>query len=171
MKDPIKIPANEITDEAAYFNRRRFIQAGVLTASAFATGLVYRRLNPVGAGRVDTPSIQGLTKPSAAEDKGFRADDAATSFQDITHYNNFYEFSTDKEGGAPAAAGFETKGWQVPVEGLVRKPRVFNLDDLLNISPPEEWRYSFCCDQDGCRKRHTPHKRGKPLPRFRSASS
>jgi sulfoxide reductase catalytic subunit YedY len=146
VKDPIKIPASEITDEAAYLNRRRFIQAGILAASAVATGLAYRRLNPVGGGKVDTPSIQGLTKPSGAEDKaGFRVDEAATSFQDITHYNNFYEFSTDKEGVAPAAAGFETKGWQVSVEGLVRRPRVFDLDDLLKISPPEERIYRMRC--------------------------
>jgi DMSO/TMAO reductase YedYZ molybdopterin-dependent catalytic subunit len=59
--------------------------------------------------------------------------------QDITHYNNFYEFSTAKEGVAPAVAGFETKGWQVSVEGLVRKPKVFDIEDLLKISPPEEW--------------------------------
>ena len=130
----------------AYFNRRRFIQAGILAGSAVATGLVYRRLNPVGGGQVDTPSIQGLTKPSGAEDKaGFSADEAATSFQDITHYNNFYEFSTDKEGVAPAAAGFETKGWQISVEGLVRKPRVFDLGDLLKISPPEERIYRMRC--------------------------
>ena len=69
----------------------------------------------------------------------------ATSFQDITHYNNFYEFSTAKEGVAPAAAGFETKGWQVSVEGLVRQPRVFELDELLKISPPEERIYRMRC--------------------------
>ena len=66
-------------------------------------------------------------------------------FEDITHYNNFYEFSTDKEGVAPAAAGFDTKGWQVSVEGLVNKPKVFDLDDLLKISPPEERIYRMRC--------------------------
>jgi sulfoxide reductase catalytic subunit YedY len=146
VKDPIKIPASEITDETAYFNRRQFIQAGVLAASTVATGLVYRRLNPVGGSKVDTPRIQGLIKPSAAEaEASFRVGEAATSFQDITHYNNFYEFSTDKEGVAPAAAGFETSGWQVSVEGLVRRPRVFDLEDLLKLSPPEERVYRMRC--------------------------
>jgi sulfoxide reductase catalytic subunit YedY len=65
--------------------------------------------------------------------------------QDITHYNNFYEFSTDKEGVAAAAANFETKGWQVSVEGLVGKPKIFALDDLLKISPPEERIYRMRC--------------------------
>ena len=126
MKDPNKILAREITDPAVYFNRRKFMRAGIVAASAVATGLVYRRLNHVATGTVDTPVIEGLTKPAAAaEGAGFRVNEPETSLQDITHYNNFYEFSTDKEGVAPAAAKFDTKGWQVSVEGLVKKPRVF----------------------------------------------
>jgi len=147
VKIPNKISSSEITDPAVYFNRRRFIQAGILAASAVATGLVYRRLNPVGSGEVNTPVIQGLTKPdsASADTSGFRVNEPETSLDDITHYNNFYEFSTDKEGVAPAAAGFDTKGWQVSVEGLVQKPRVFDLDDLLKISPPEERVYRMRC--------------------------
>src|SRR5208283_1848637 len=146
LKDSNKTSASEITDPALYFNRRIFIRAGIVAASAVATGLVYRRLNHVATETVDTPLIEGLTKPSAATDgAGFRVNEPATSLENITHYNNFYEFSTDKEGVAPAAAKFETKGWQVSVEGLVRKPRVFDLDDLLKISPPEERIYRMRC--------------------------
>ncbi len=146
MKDSNKILASEVTDPAVYFNRRTFIRTGIVAASAVATGLVYRRLNHVATGTVDTPLIKGLTRPVAAADiTGFRVTDPATSLQDITHYNNFYEFSTDKEGVAAASAKFETKGWQVSVEGLVRKPRVFDLDDLLKISPPEERIYRMRC--------------------------
>ena len=135
-----------MTPEPAYFSRRTFIRAGIVAACAVATGVVYRRLNPVGHGKVDTPVIQGVIKPTTMEDAdGFRVDEPETSFQDITHYNNFYEFSTDKEGVAPAAAGFDTKGWQVSVEGLVNKPKVFDLDDLLKISPPEERIYRMRC--------------------------
>ena len=147
MKDPNKISSREVTDPVVYFNRRRFIQAGILAASAVATGVVYRRLNPVAGGKVNTPVIEGVIKstPTSANTTGFRVDEPETSLEDITHYNNFYEFSTDKEGVAPAAAGFETKGWQVSVEGLVKKPRVFGLDDLLKISPPEERIYRMRC--------------------------
>jgi len=147
LKDPNKISSREVTDPAVYFNRRRFIQAGILAASAVATGVVYRRLNPVAAGKVNTPVIEGVIKstPTSANTTGFRVDEPETSLEDITHYNNFYEFSTDKEGVAPAAAGFETKGWQVSVEGLVKKPRVFGLDDFLKISPPEERIYRMRC--------------------------
>ena len=147
MKDPNRIPAGEITPAAAYFNRRRFIQAGVLAASAVATGMAYRHLNPVGKGKVHTEAIAGVTKPvaSTAEASGFRVAEPETSFDNITHYNNFYEFSTDKEGVAPAAANFVTTGWTVSVEGLVKNPRVFSLDDLLKISPPEERVYRMRC--------------------------
>ena len=147
MKEPKQIPAREITEPAIYFNRRTFMRAGIVAASAIATGLVYRRLNPVATGTIDTPLIKGLTTHPAAMANvtGFPASDPATSLQDITHYNNFYEFSTDKERVAPAAARFETKGWQVSVEGLVRKPKSFDLDDLLKISPPEERIYRMRC--------------------------
>ena len=135
-----------MTPENVYFNRRTFLRAGILAASAVATGVVYRQLNPVGRGKVNTPVIQGLVTPTATEAAaGFRVDEPETSFQDITHYNNFYEFSTDKEGVAPAAEGFDTKVWQVSVEGLVNKPKVFDLDDLLKISPPEERIYRMRC--------------------------
>jgi methionine sulfoxide reductase catalytic subunit len=147
LKEPDKIAAREVTDPAVYFNRRTFMRAGILAASAAGTGVLYRRLNPVSQGKAVTPLIEGVTAPpvAAGEATGFRAEDPATSLQDITHYNNFYEFSTDKEGVAPAAANFETKGWQIAVEGLVRNRRVFDLDELLKLSPPEERIYRMRC--------------------------
>ncbi len=147
MKEPEKIPDREITDPAVYFNRRAFMRAGIVAASALVTGLVYRRLNHVAAGKIETPLLEGLTQPAGASaaGSGFRATDAETSLQDIAHYNNFYEFSTDKEGVAEAAANFQTNGWQVSVQGLAQKPGVFDLDDLLKISPPEERVYRMRC--------------------------
>ncbi|MGD1085560.1 MAG: protein-methionine-sulfoxide reductase catalytic subunit MsrP [Verrucomicrobiota bacterium] len=146
MKDSNKISPGEITDPALYFNRRNFLRAGIVAASAVATGLVYRRLNPVPTNVVDTPVIQGITMPAAGPDAAaFRATDPPTSLQDITHYNNFYEFSTDKEEVAVASAKFETEGWRVSVAGLVGKPKVFDLNDLLKISPPEERIYRMRC--------------------------
>ena len=151
MKEPNKILGSEITPPAAYFGRRAFIKTGIAAASVVATGLVYRQLNRVGAGAgtstTDTPVLEGLTTSSAASDatSGFHAADAQTPLDYVTHYNNFYEFSTDKEAVADASTKFETKGWQVSVEGLVNKPRVFELDDLLKISPPEERVYRMRC--------------------------
>lgn len=142
-----KISPREITPASVYFNRRAFIRAGILVASGVATGLVYRRLNPIPKGGIKTAPLQHLavaTNTTNAAD-GFRVTDAQTPLESITHYNNFYEFSTDKEEVAPTAANFDTKGWQVSVEGLVRKPRVFAIEDLLKISPPEERIYRMRC--------------------------
>jgi methionine sulfoxide reductase catalytic subunit len=139
-----KISPGEITPASVYFNRRAFIRGGILAASAVATGLVYRRLNPVSKGGIHTAPIQQLSVATNSAPE-FRVTDAQTSLEAVTHYNNFYEFSTDKEGVAPKAAGFVTKGWQVSVEGLVRKPKVFAIEDLLKISPPEERVYRMRC--------------------------
>src|SRR5207245_10229818 len=68
-----------------------------------------------------------------------------TSYEDITHYNNFYEFSTDKRGVAEKAKRFVTRPWTVAVEGLAHKPRVFDIDDLFKFSPPEERIYRHRC--------------------------
>jgi sulfoxide reductase catalytic subunit YedY len=68
-----------------------------------------------------------------------------TSFEDITNYNNFYEFSTDKRAVAEAAQNFVTRPWTVSVEGLVNKPKVYDLDDLLKVSPQEERIYRLRC--------------------------
>jgi len=147
LKDANKIAGSEITPPAVYFNRRNFIRAGILAASAVATGVAYRKLNRVATGEIKTAKLEGVISASAATNAvpGFRVDEAETSLADISHYNNFYEFSTDKEGVASAAADFDTKGWQVSVEGLVNKPQVFDLDDLLKISPPEERIYRMRC--------------------------
>jgi sulfoxide reductase catalytic subunit YedY len=150
VKDHNRILSREITPSALYFNRRNFIRTGILAASALATGVVYRKLNPVGTntGRhVQTPKIQGITTSAITDtnNTGFRVDEPETSLDDITHYNNFYEFSTDKEEVAVAAENFKTDGWTVSVEGLVNKPRIFTLDEILKISAPEERIYRMRC--------------------------
>ncbi|HEY1490375.1 MAG TPA: protein-methionine-sulfoxide reductase catalytic subunit MsrP, partial [Verrucomicrobiae bacterium] len=96
---------------------------------------------------IETAKIENITAPVAAagDATGFRVDEAQTSLENITHYNNFYEFSTDKEEVAVKAANFMTDGWTVSVEGLVKKPKVFALDDILKIAPPEERIYRMRC--------------------------
>jgi len=147
MKEPDKISASEITPPEMYLNRRNFMRAGVLAATAIATGAVYRRLNRVSAKAVVTSKLEGVIAAPAVSSAsgGFNTTETKTSFQDITHYNNFYEFSTDKGGVAEAAAQFDTKGWQVSVGGLVNKPKVFDLEELLKISVPEERVYRMRC--------------------------
>src|SRR5215469_2903290 len=125
MRDENKILRDEITPPSVYFNRRNFIRAGVLAATAVATGAVYRKLNYVSTATVKTAAIANLsTATNAPADSGFTVNESETSFEDITHYNNFYEFSTDKQAVADVSENFKTDGWQVTVGGLVKKPRV-----------------------------------------------
>lgn len=120
------------------------MKAGVVAASVLATGSLYRRLNSPSTKVVKTREIS-VASASAPAGSGFHVDEPKTSFQDITHYNNFYEFSTNKDGVADAAAEFKTTGWKVEVGGLVNKPMVFDLDDLLKIAPAEERVYRMRC--------------------------
>jgi methionine sulfoxide reductase catalytic subunit len=137
-------PNSEITPERVYLNRRTFMKAGVVAATALVTGWVYRRLNSPSTASVETAQID-VAASTAPANSGFRVDEAKTSLQGITHYNNFYEFSTDKDAVADAAVNFKTAGWKVEVGGLVSKPRVFDLDDLLKIAPAEERIYRMRC--------------------------
>jgi sulfoxide reductase catalytic subunit YedY len=133
----------EITPRETYLNRRTFLRAGLVAATAATSALVYRRLNAVELTKGDTAPLSGLvTAPHA---NGFWVDEPMTPQLSILNYNNFYEFTTDKDGVAGAAAGFTTDGWQITVDGLVRKPRVFNMDDLRRLSPPEERIYRMRC--------------------------
>ena len=75
---------------------------------------------------------------------GYKVNDALTPLQSITNYNNFYEFDTSKGGVARAAKGFVTRPWAVAVEGLVNKPKVFDLDELLKFQQ-EERVYRLRC--------------------------
>ncbi len=148
MKAGDRVPSSEITPEAVYLNRRHFMNMGIAAASLLTTGLVYRRLNRPGAAKVDTPRLEGLKttpKGQAGLDTGFSVDEPMTSLTSISNYNNFYEFTTDKEGVAAAAAGFVAKPWQVAVEGLVKKPKVFDIDLLLKAFPLEERVYRMRC--------------------------
>ena len=98
--------ADKITDPNLYASRRTFVRAAVLGASALATGSVYRLLNRAGSRGVNPNRLANLLPTTAASAESiasaFRVADSPTSFQDITHYNNYYEFSTDKEGVADA---------------------------------------------------------------------
>jgi sulfoxide reductase catalytic subunit YedY len=147
-------PASEITPPSVYFNRRTFIKAGAIAATAAATGGVYRLLNGLPPPTKEKAKLAGLVSAgnAAAGDhvdpaiaRAFTTDEARTSFQSITGYNNYYEFSTDKDGVAAKVGHFSTAGWKIAVDGLVAKPTTFDLDDLAKISRPEERVYRMRC--------------------------
>jgi sulfoxide reductase catalytic subunit YedY len=147
---PSDIGDGKVTDEGRYLNRRTFLRAGILAASVAATGWVYRKLSSPGGEASEVAPLADIviptTRPTGQNTAGFNATDPLTSFHDITHYNNFYEFDyMDKDGVADAAAGFITRPWQVSVGGLCSKPRTFDLDDLLKIAPAEQRIYRMRC--------------------------
>src|SRR5215471_4272336 len=141
-----KIKSNEITDYKVYLNRRNFMRGAALAASATATTFLYRKLNPPPAELPKGQRIETVT-PKSADDlakSGFKVNEKLTPLEDVTNYNNFYEFSTDKREVAAEAKGFVTRPWAVEVGGLVNRPKVFDLDELLRF-PQEERVYRLRC--------------------------
>lgn len=115
------IPSSEITDESLYWKRREFLQAVGLGAAA-AGGLV----------------------PASILGRG-RSDDKLTPYEDITNYNNYYEFGTDKDDPARNAGQLRTRPWKVEVAGEVKRPAVYDLDDFLKPYTPSERVYRLRC--------------------------
>ncbi len=147
IKKSTDIKSSEITDQKTYLNRRLFMRGAILAGSVTATGLIYRKLNPPPAVVEERPKIAGLVKPPTDEAirGGFKVDEPLTSFEDITNYNNFYEFSTEKRSVASEARAFVTWPWTVEVSGLVGKSKIFDIDDLLKLAPQEERIYRHRC--------------------------
>ncbi|HEY4186149.1 MAG TPA: protein-methionine-sulfoxide reductase catalytic subunit MsrP [Polyangia bacterium] len=149
MADSDDIPTSEITPPSVYFNRKMFLRGAIAVASVATTAKVYRQLNGKSEAVVEAPKLTGLKQtpvgPASVADGFHVVGEAMTPLASVTHYNNFYEFTTDKDGVAERAKHFTTKGWQVTVDGLVGKPKVFDLDDLLKIAPPEERVYRMRC--------------------------
>jgi methionine sulfoxide reductase catalytic subunit len=147
IKKPGDIKESEITDKSLYLNRRNFMRAAALATSTVATGLLYRKLNPPPPPPRVGEKLQDVVKPAPAEAQaaGFSTEEKPTPFEDITTYNNFYEFSTDKTEVSELAQNFVTRPWTVKVEGLVNKPKTYDLDDLLKIAPREERIYRLRC--------------------------
>lgn len=146
FKPPDKIKATEITDKKSYLNRRQFIRGAALVGTTAATGLLYRKLNPPAVEKPQGETLVTAAKPNvsdAARD-GFITNEKLTPLEDITNYNNFYEFSTDKAGVAREAMGFVSRPWDVSVGGLVNKPTTFGLEELLKF-PLEERIYRLRC--------------------------
>src|SRR5262245_32184945 len=132
IKKPDDVKPSEITSKGAYLSRRTFLRAGILAGSMAATGVLYKTLlappRRVRAGK----KLALATVPSAV---GPAPGEKANSYEEIASYNNFYEFSTDKYAVAEASRGFVTRPWTVSVEGFVKNPRVYDLDDLMKLAP------------------------------------
>jgi sulfoxide reductase catalytic subunit YedY len=140
---------NEVTPYPVYQDRRRFIRGGLGIASVAATYATYRWFNPVRKMELQTDELKGFEDAGlSVEDRrarGYYVDEPMTSESDIISYNNFYEFTTDKNRVAEVAKGFKTDGWQISIDGLVENPVTLSMQDLLALGPIEERIYRMRC--------------------------
>ncbi|HEY2867838.1 MAG TPA: protein-methionine-sulfoxide reductase catalytic subunit MsrP [Pyrinomonadaceae bacterium] len=132
MNKKTDINPSEITAEGDYLNRRNFIRAGLLAGTGIATGLAYRYFNPTPLPPVEVKDISNIEMP-----KGFSTDEKPNSFEDITNYNNYYEFGTNKDEPARLAQKLITRPWTVDVGGMVQRPRTFGIEELLKFDQEE----------------------------------
>jgi sulfoxide reductase catalytic subunit YedY len=136
---PPDIPSSAITPRDQYLNRRRFLR-GAVAASAAALGA--DRLAEVFEPRVIT---HAGTKLQTVKSPLTTTGETLTSYQDITTYNNFYEFGVEKDQPSKNAGGLPTRPWTVKVEGKVKKPLTFDIEGLLKLRPLEDRVYRHRC--------------------------
>jgi sulfoxide reductase catalytic subunit YedY len=143
---PPDILSSEITpreDYERYFNRRRFLRTAVSSAvAAGAAALGAERLAEVFSPRI---SAQAGTKLQTVKSPLTTTGEELTSIKDVATYNNFYEFGVDKGEPSQNAGALPTRPWTVRVEGLVKKPRTFDIDSLLKLRPLEDRVYRHRC--------------------------
>ncbi len=133
------IPSSEITSEYIYLNRRRFM-TGIGSMALGALSLAACS-SPVSQNARPAPTVAAGTVSADKDELG----DALTPFESVTNYNNFYEFSTDKESVAGLSQGLQLRPWTITVDGLVNKPRTFAIEDILTQFPRQERIYRLRC--------------------------
>ena len=139
---PSDIPSSQITSKSEYqefLNRRRLLKGAALAGAA---ALGAERLSEVISPRTRT---WAATKLQTVQSPLTTTGEQLTSFDDITHYNNYYEFGVEKDQPAKNAGGLPTRPWSVKVEGLVAKPQTFDIDTLLKMRPLEDRVYRHRC--------------------------
>ncbi len=135
---------SEITPREVYLSRRRWMAAGAAALGGIGTALL---ATPAGAQGPSTPRPGRLAALPAVRSgaAGAVVMDRPTSYADITSYNNFYEFGTDKGDPARHAGSLRTRPWTVQVEGEVARPGTFDIEALLRLAPMEERIYRLRC--------------------------
>jgi len=138
IRPPSDIAASEITPREVYAERRRFLQMaglGLVAGAGLATGLVHAATVQPQQRRKLTHIVKG---PYATDEK-------LTPYEDVTTYNNFYEFGTSKSDPSSNAGTLRKQPWTVSIEGEVKKPKRIALEDIIKLSPLEERIYRMRC--------------------------
>ncbi|HJX94587.1 MAG TPA: protein-methionine-sulfoxide reductase catalytic subunit MsrP [Candidatus Acidoferrum sp.] len=129
----------DVTPRCVYLDRRKFLQAmGIAGAAAVAGKGLFELALPSDIAFAATKLTSLVKSPYSTTEK-------QNSFEDVTHYNNFYEFGTDKSDPAKNSQNFKTSPWTVSVEGEVARPRKFTMDEILKVAPLEERIYRHRC--------------------------
>jgi len=138
IKKSADIPSSEITPRNLYLNRRKFLAGTAVAGAAALAGAAFRQLA--------TPTVvQANARIDGIQKSQFSTTEKITPYNDVTTYNNYYEFSTDKDGPARLAGKFKTRPWKVTIDGAVQKKQVLDVDDIIRIAPPEERIYRHRC--------------------------
>ncbi len=139
IKKTEHIRSSEITPRNLYLNRRKFLSGAAVAGAAVATGF--------GLREVVSPSLTASagTKIDGIQKSPLSTTETITPSRDVTNYNNYYEFSTDKDGPAKLAQNFRTHPWKVKIEGQVEKKQELDVDAIIKMAPPEERIYRHRC--------------------------
>ncbi len=133
IKHPSDIRPSEITDEKVYRGRRRFLR------DALAAGLI------MAPGLLTTNPAHAAQKLGPLKKSSYSTDEKLTTYADVTNYNNFYEFGTDKGDPARNAHTLKPRPWTVTIEGEAKKTGTFDVDDLIRPYALEERIYRLRC--------------------------
>jgi sulfoxide reductase catalytic subunit YedY len=140
IKKPNDIPSSEITPKSAYMTRRKFITVAAAATAAAAGGIVLRN-HDVHVNE----TVEAYSKLAGIVKSQYSTTEKPNTLKDITNYNNYYEFSTDKYEPNGLSRNFRTRPWTVAVEGLVKKPSRLDIDAILKMAPLEERIYRHRC--------------------------
>ena len=143
IRKPDGIPSSAITPKERYLNRRRFLRGAASTAVGVGAAAL-------GAGRLadvlaPQTAVHAGAKLQTVKSPLSTTGEQLTSYDDLTHYNNYYEFGVQKSDPAQNAGGLPTRPWTVRVEGLVKQPKTFDIDELLKLRPLEDRVYRHRC--------------------------
>ncbi|MCY1166441.1 Sulfoxide reductase catalytic subunit YedY [compost metagenome] len=135
--------SSEITPQAAYQGRRDMIR--LMATGAAGAALAGWAGREALAQTVQKPGKLAALPGGKSAVSGAVTMEKVTDYKDVTSYNNFYEFGTDKADPAKNAHTLVTKPWSVAIEGLVKQPKSYTLEDLIKLSPQEERIYRLRC--------------------------
>jgi sulfoxide reductase catalytic subunit YedY len=131
----VPIRSYEITPKDTYLSRRDFMKAATVATGAALLAACAPSVTE------EAQNAEPVPTSSATDELG----DPVNTYSDITNYNNYYEFTVDKQQVAAEAKGFTTRPWMIEVGGLVKNPKTFGIEDLLKLFPQEERIYRLRC--------------------------